>query len=193
MGKAPAAPAQQSKKAEKINLTKQQKIRVAQMIRMENRISVCREFIQLWSKFFQFFADDIHTRQIAPEEEKAFFQTVTALARKHFLFCELMGEAFDAPGEITSVLTRSVSLANIKSMDETNFSKLELDWHTLFLKMNVALGRLLRQMPAGMKISEILEKAESTVKATKAETEASAAKGAKKKGFLGLFGKKAKA
>lgn len=188
MGK--SKPAAKSK-PEKINLSKQQKIRVAQMIRLENRISVCREYIHLWSRFFQFFAEDLRARQITPEEEKAFFQTITALARKHFLFCEMMSETFDAPGDITAVLTRSVSLANIKSMDETNLGKLELDWHNLFLKMNVALGRLLRQMPAGMKINEIFAQAESVARQNQAGKDGKAAPAAaeKKRGFFARFSK----
>ncbi|GEM_PF-2216995 len=159
MGKAPPTP--KGKKPEKIRLTKAQKIRVGQMIRLENRISVCREYIQLWSQFFQFFAENLQEREIKPEEEKAFFQAITTLARKQFLFCELMGDAFGSGEKITEVLVMSVSLANIKSMDDATLSKLELNWHSLFLEMNVALGRLLRRMPAGMKIHEIIAHAES--------------------------------
>lgn len=153
------------KQSEPIKLTKQQKIRVAQILRLENRISVCREYIQLWSKFFQFFAEDIQNRNITPEEEKAFFQTITALSRKGFLFTELMSDAFSSHDRLLEVLTNSVSLANIKTLDEATLSKLELDWHATFLDMNVALGRLLRKMPAGMNINEMIAHAEATAKA----------------------------
>lgn len=182
-------------KTEKIKLTKQQKIRVAQMIRLENRISQCREFIQLWAKFFQFFADDIHERKIEPADEKAFFTAITLLARRHFLFTELMGEAFEGSAEVMDVLVASVSLSNIKAMDESTYSKLELDWHTLFLNMNVAMGRLLRKMPAGMKINEMIQYAEAQAKGQGngggAGGDSKSAKPKKKK-FLGFL-RKAKA
>ena len=161
--------AARGKKPEKIRLTKQQKVRVAQMIRIENRISVCREYIQVWSRFFQFFADDIQSREIKPQEEKAFFQTVTMLARKHFLFTELMGETFEYADKVLDVLISASSLSSIKSLDEATLGKLELDWHTLFLDMNVTLGRLLRLMPAKgpMGLNERLARAEAAVKGTR--------------------------
>lgn len=149
-----------AKKAEPIRLSKEQKQRVGQMISVENRIAVCREYIRLWSEFFQFFADDIQKRQITEQEEKAFFQTLTTLARKHFLFCELMGDTYEAHDRIMNVLLESVSLANLKGLNEAMLSKLELDWHTTLIDMNVALGRLLRLLPEGMGIDEALAQAD---------------------------------
>lgn len=148
-------------KSDKIRLTKQQKIRVAQMIRIENRISVCRQYIKLWAQLFRFFSDRNPERKVTAEEEKNFFQVITALARKHFLFNELMGDTFSSPDKILELLTEMSSLQKVVSMDETAISKLELEWHTLFLEMNVALGRLLRQMPGAMSIDEMLTHSES--------------------------------
>ncbi len=162
MGKSiKAISAKPAAKPVNIKISKEQKVRVAQMIRLDNRISVCREYIRLWSQFFQLFADDIHQRQITDQEEKAFFQTVTALSRKHYLFCELMGDFFEGGDKIMEVLVNSVTLSNIKAMNQPTLDKLELDWHTLFLDMNVALGRLLRLLPAGMKIDDALAKADA--------------------------------
>lgn len=184
-------PSSKSKKKDnKIRLSKPQKIRAAQIIRLENRISVCREFTQLWSQFFAFFADEIHDRPIRPEEEKAFFKTVTDLSRKHFLFSELMGDTFERSDEITDVLVASVSLANVKAMDEGTYSKLELGWHSLLIDMYVALGRLLRLMPSGMKIDEMLAHAQAKVESDAAAGGSKgAAGGGKEKKRRGMFGK----
>lgn len=163
MAKLPSSstPKKKAGKTEKIRLTKQQKIRVAQMIRIENRISVCRQYIKLWAQLFRFFADHNPERKVTAEEEKSFFQVITALARKHFLFNELMGDTFASPDKILELLTEMTSLQKLVSLDEVAISKLELEWHTLFLEMNVALGRLLRQMPGSMSIDEMLTHSES--------------------------------
>lgn len=182
MGKAKKRTAAR-KKQEKIKLTKQQQQNVGQMISLENRISVCRDYIGLWSRFFRFFAEELHDRQIKPEEEKAFFQTVTLLARKHFLFTELMDDAFEEGDQVIEVLAQTVSLTHIKNMDEGTLSKLELDWHTLFLNMNQTLGRLVRRMPGGLKLNEALKQA------TEKAREAKAGGGAKPTGFLARFRK----
>jgi hypothetical protein len=189
MGKALKLPTAQIGKAPKIKLSKEQKIRVNQMLRLENRISVCRDYIRLWSKLFELFADDIHKRQITEQEEKAFFQTVTGLARKHFLFCELMGDLFEGGGPILDVLVSAVALSNIKAMNESTLSKLELDWHALFLDMNVALGRLLRKLPAGIRIDEALAQADALSqdgsKPGAVSKAAGGANGSEKKGLFG--------
>lgn len=169
----PTAAKKKPGKAEKIRLTKQQKIRVGQMIRIENRISVCRQYIKLWAQLFRFFADHNPERKVTAEEEKNFFQVITALARKHFLFNELMGDTFSSPDKILELLTEMTSLQKLVSLDEVAISKLELEWHGLFLEMNVALGRLLRQMPGSMTIDEMLTHSESIAQEVQAQHEAS--------------------
>lgn len=193
MAKMPTAAARKKAgKAERVRLTKQQKIRVAQIIRIENRISVCRQYIKLWAQLFRFFADRNPERKVTPEEEKLFFQVITALARKHFLFNELMGDTFHSPDKILQLLSELTSLQQIVSLDDVAISKIELEWHGLFLEMNVALGRLLRLMPGSMSIDEMLNQSELIAKEIQAQpTEQAAAAAAsedgssvKKKGFF---------
>lgn len=141
----------------KIKLSKEQAIYVNQMVKMDNRIAVCREYINLWQKFFSFFADDLSEKDIPPEQEKAFFQLSSQLARKHYLFVQLMHDTFERGRDILEVLCQAVSLAHIQVMSENSRAKLELDWHGLYLDMNKALGRLLRMLPGEMTVSEALE------------------------------------
>jgi hypothetical protein len=72
------------------------------------------------------------------------------------------------------LLVEMTSLQKIVSMDESAISKIELDWHTLFLEMNVALGRLLRQMPGAMSIDEMLTQSESIAQEVQAQNLAEA-------------------
>ena len=144
-------------KTVKFKLDKAQKLYVEDLTRLENRIVVCREFIKLWMEFFRFFAEDLTKKEITPQEEKGFFQIMTQLARKQFLFVEVMANVFDRGNDIMKVLDMAVSLAHIQNMQENTRAKLELDWHALFLDMNKALGRLLRQLPGNMTLSEALD------------------------------------
>jgi len=194
MGKALNQPAARASGKAKIRLTKEQKIRVSQMLRLENRISVCREYIRLWSNFFELFAEDLTKRQITEQEEKKFFQTITGLARKHFLFCELMADTFNGGDKILDILVNSVALSNVKAMNESTLSKLELDWHALFLDMNVAMGRLLRKLPAGMKIDDALAQADAMAQQDGSQPAVkipASSNGSAKRGlFSRLFGRK---
>lgn len=143
--------------AVKFKLTKDQQAYVAGMCGLENRIKVCRDYIAMWMKFFTPFADDLSKREVTAEEEKEFFQVSTQLARMHFTFVELMADTFDRGGDIIKVLTLAGTLSNVQLLPENTRSKLELDWHSLFLDMNKALGRLLRKLPGNRTISQILE------------------------------------
>ncbi len=146
-----------AEKQVKIHLTKEQRAYVEDLLRLDNRIVICREYISLWMQFFRFFAEDLSEKEVTPAEEKAFFQAMTQLARKHFLFQELMSDTFDRGPDIIKVLDMAVSLTHIQLMQENTRSKLELDWHSLFLDMNKALGRLLRRLPGTMTLAEALD------------------------------------
>jgi hypothetical protein len=143
-------------KVVKFRLSKEQSQFVDSFVALDNRIVTCREYIALWMNFFRFFAEDLTDKEITPEEEKGFFQVSTQLARKHFTFVELMGGAFERGNDVINLLATAVSLSNIQAMQENTRSKLELDWHSLFLEMNKALGRLIRLLPGNMPLSEAL-------------------------------------
>lgn len=145
-----------TEKRVKLKLTKEQKLYVRDIVRIENRIQVCREYIDLWMQYFRFFAELHEEREVTAADEKAFFQCMTTLARKHFMFVEMMGDAFDGDKEIIKVLVSTVSLSHIKGMNENTRDKLELDWHNQFLAMNKALGRLLRIVPSNLPLTELL-------------------------------------
>lgn len=141
----------------KIKLSKEQKLYVKDLIKLENRIAVCREYIELWMEFFRFFAESgEEDHEVTPADEKSFFQAMTTLARKHFLFVEMMGPTFDGDKELTKILIAAVSLTNITGMQENTRDKLMLDWHNQFLNMNKAFGRLLRMLPGNKTLTENL-------------------------------------
>lgn len=143
-------------KAVKFKLTKEQTAYVDNFVTLNNRIAVCREYINLWTGYFRFLADDITQREIRPEDEKGFFQIGTQLARKHFQFVELMGDCFERGPDILNLLCTGTSLSLLQGMQENTLNKFQLDWHQLFLDMYKALGRLLRLMPGNMTLSEAM-------------------------------------
>lgn len=177
---------------DRIRLTKSQKIRVGQIIRIENRISVNREYIRLWGQLFRFFTTFEQDKKFTPEEEKSFFQIVTALARKQFLFCELTGEHFQERDKLLEILTACESLGNLGYLDGATREKLELDAHSLLLEMNVTLGRLLRQMPGTDPLNEILKKAEAVAKADRTAVQNGGEKEGKAKKLRKVKEKKSK-
>ncbi len=119
-----------------------------QLTSIENRLSTCREYKNIWQQYFKFFADGFEDRKITEKDEQAFFQTINVLAVNHYRFVELAGEYFKEGEAVIVLLTDTVSLSTLKQMSDAQFSKLQIDWHTIFIAMNKAIGKLMMQLPA---------------------------------------------
>ena len=69
------------------------------------------------------------------------------LAQNHYRFVELSAPYFKDGDGLLKVLNDTPSLKALKEMSEAQFSKLQIDWHTLFIAMNKAIGKLNAQLP----------------------------------------------
>lgn len=115
-------------------------------LRIENRISVCREYAELWQAFFQFFNEDLKNLQITEEMETQLENIMTILAINHFKFSELCGEYLKDAGGVMKVMAEAVSIANMKEMQEATLSKLMVETHTLLIDMHKALGKMMSKL-----------------------------------------------
>jgi hypothetical protein len=105
----------------------------------------------MWADYFKFFAESLEDKKITDRDEAQFEKVVSILALNHFKFTELMGDKLKDPEGILEVLTETVSLAQLKAMSEAQFSKLQVEWHTLFIEMNKCLGKLKTELPVNKK------------------------------------------
>ncbi|MGB9692239.1 MAG: hypothetical protein ACPL7D_08720 [Candidatus Sumerlaeaceae bacterium] len=109
---------------------------------LENRLAVCQQYTKLWQDYFRFFSEELRDRRITDQEEQAFFQIMYMLASNQYRFLELAGKYFKDGDGILKVLTDTVSLQYIKEMSEAQYNQLLVDWHTMFIMMNKAIGKL---------------------------------------------------
>ena len=65
----------------------------------------------------------------------------------HYRFEMMAGEFLKDPDKVLGVLCEAVSLNYLKSLSEAQFSKLEVDWHSLFIAMNKCLGKIISLLP----------------------------------------------
>ena len=111
-------------------------------MRMANRVQVAKSYIALWQQYFSYFSDSLREKAITPEEEEEFGAIVSQLAFEHFKFSEMAGEWFKDDKKVLDVLQETVSLEEIKLMPDATFGKIQIEWHTLFLGMYKALGKM---------------------------------------------------
>lgn len=110
------------------------------------RLSVIQDYAALWQQFFTFFADDISERQFTEEEEQEFSNTTSLLALNQFKFQECSKGYFKESDTILKVLEEGVSLLHLQLMPEASLNKLQIEWHTLFISMNKAIGKIYKEL-----------------------------------------------
>lgn len=118
-----------------------------ELTRIENRIAVLREYAHLWQQFFGFFADDLSEKSFTAEEEEEFGQIVSLLALNQYKLQELSAGYYKGADKVVSILSDCVSLEYLKKMPTASFGKLQIEWHTQFLAMHKALGKMLADLP----------------------------------------------
>lgn len=115
------------------------------MLKRDKQIAYCQEYTRLWQQFFTFFADGFENKKITPEAEGQFFQIMTELARKQYRLRYLLEDFCPADESFLSILGDAVSLSNLHEIPESQFQKIQLNWHIVFIELNKCLGRLIRQ------------------------------------------------
>ena len=57
---------------------------------------------------------------------------------------ETASDDIKKPEQIISILNECVSCSYIKTLPDTHFTKLQVEWHEMFLEMNKCLGRIMK-------------------------------------------------
>lgn len=114
--------------------------------RPANRVHVMRTYLGLWQQYFSFFAEDLREHNITEAEEQEFAEVVSQLAFDHFRFQELSKPHFSGAPKILEVLQETISLEAIKALPDATFGKIQVEWHTLFISMYKALGKMTSEL-----------------------------------------------
>jgi len=115
--------------------------------RLEQRIAFVQEYIKLWRQFFEMFAEGFEGRKILKRDEEEFARVLNSLAHHHYRFTTMSQPEMSGTEGILKVLCEVTSLSHLKGLSEAQVAKIQIDWHTIFIDMNKALGRLLAQRP----------------------------------------------
>ena len=117
------------------------------LLSLENRIMFCQEYTELWQTFFQSFSELNDESEVTAEMETEFENISNILSVNHYKFTSLCGEYMKDAKAVLEILCEAVSLDEIKMLPDANRSKLFISWHTAFIDMNKALGKMLAALP----------------------------------------------
>lgn len=115
---------------------------------LEKRIQFCRSYTKLWADLFNFYSDRLEDSSITSQQEEEFFKIVSVLANRHYELTVRMGSDLKDGDKILDYLEKLVSLSNLQTLSEAEFSMTQVSWHEIFIGLNKALGHLVQRMPA---------------------------------------------
>ncbi len=111
----------------------------------EEKVKIVQEFLDLWYQYFSFFPTVQEEIAVTAENEKKFFQIQDLISLKMYKFFKASEGFFSDHKLIFSVLSFTSSLFYISRVTESQFRKLQVDWHTAYLEINKALGLIHRR------------------------------------------------
>lgn len=122
---------------------------------LELKIKRLKEFMQLWIKFHEMYKSSISRETISPEDEKAFLDTKSLIARKYQALKDFLEITSSYDDKTFDVISQVLSLKSVSAISDLSMHKIENDWHNSYIQLNKLLGELEGKQEALRKVSRI--------------------------------------
>ena len=109
---------------------------------IKDSIDKTKEFIELWLKFNQIYKEAMGKTSITPEEEEAFLETKSIIARKFQTLADSLSIDRHTIERTYDVIGQILSLKSISMLSEHEIKKIDNDWHDSYISLNRLLGSL---------------------------------------------------
>lgn len=109
---------------------------------LERNIKRLEEFVELWRQLSGFLDRGFKQGSFAAEEEQAFLELKSQIARGHELLMTTLGGAAERDDKALRLLNTVPSLQSFKELPEGMARKVASEWHATFIAMQALLGRL---------------------------------------------------
>jgi hypothetical protein len=109
---------------------------------VERRYSDCRELLQLWRRYHDFFKLAVAGDGVLPEKEHEFITIKSRIAMVHDTFMDCLDRDQNIGQNVLSIVTRSITLKHLHRMSTAEIKKIELEWHESYLLLNEVIGIL---------------------------------------------------
>lgn len=110
--------------------------------KLEDRIRQLKEFVDLWTSFYNLYKRAKTQEVFNEDEEHGFLELKSQLARKYQGIMDILGIKPTAEDRTFDVISQVMSLKNISKLSSLQLEKLENDWHNSYITLNKILGSL---------------------------------------------------
>lgn len=109
---------------------------------VKDSINSTKEFIEMWKQFNKIYKEAMVKTSITPEEEEAFLETKSIVARKFQVLADSLSIDRFTVDRTYDVINQILSLKSISTLSEQTLKKIENDWHEAYISLNRLLGHL---------------------------------------------------
>ncbi|MBI4435867.1 MAG: hypothetical protein HY590_00410 [Candidatus Omnitrophica bacterium] len=109
---------------------------------LEEKIKKSKEFMDLWVKFHNLYKEALKDKVVDPEEEKAFLETKSLIARKYQALTDLLKITPSTEDKTIDVISQVLSLQGISALSDVQLEEIENGWHHSNIFLNKLLGSL---------------------------------------------------
>jgi len=109
---------------------------------LERHYSDCRELLNLWRRFHDFFKVAVAGETITSDREHEFITIKSRIAMLHDSFMDSLDHDQNIGQNVLTIVTRSITLKHVHRMSTAEIKKIELEWHESYLLLNEAIGLL---------------------------------------------------
>lgn len=110
--------------------------------KLEKNIKRLELLIEQWKQMSQFLDRGFQEQAIAAQEEAAFLELKSSIAREYELLMTTLGTIAERDEKVLRLLNVAPSLQSLREMEEGMDKKVVGDWHSVFIAMQALLGRL---------------------------------------------------
>ena len=122
---------------------------------LEEKIKKTKEFMELWLKFHELYTGALKKEAIHAEEEMAFLETKSLIARKYQALMDRLGMEPSMDDKTFDVVSQLLSLQGVSSISDVQIQEIETGWHRSFMFLNKLLGTLENQKETLARISPL--------------------------------------
>jgi hypothetical protein len=109
---------------------------------LERQYADCRELMDLWRQYHDFFKIAVAGQDLTPEREHEFITIKSRIAMLHDTFMDCLEHDQNIGQNILSIVTRSITMKHVHRMSTAEIKKIELEWHESYLLLNETIGVL---------------------------------------------------
>lgn len=106
----------------------------------ERQVEYIRSFLDDWQAFLAMMRAAHRGRDITREDEAEFLKLKSQIAQRHQYMLNWIERDYLEREAITPLLRSCVTLGMIRGYDQEFYQKIEKQWHTTFIRLQLTLG-----------------------------------------------------